>query len=139
MFRTSRPLLLCLLLCLSLLLPACGSKANLSTSGQPQVQQSQSPQSLGFRSVKLAFEAYDFGMSMARDLRKANIITEAQWVQVREKVGRPFYKAIVFADSLLNQYGATDPQNPKLVQALQAMANSQKEFEALVNSFDGGK
>lgn len=76
---------------------------------------------------------------MARDLRKANIITEAQWVQVREKVGRPFYKAIVFADSLLNQYGATDPQNPKLVQALQAMANSQKEFEALVNSFDGGK
>jgi hypothetical protein len=89
----------------------------------------------------MAFDAYDLGMTSLRTLQKQKIITEAQYQDVKNKVGWPFYNAIKAADSAANAWVAatSDSTYTRMVTALQEVANAQKDFTTLITSLQGGK
>ena len=84
----------------------------------------------------MAFNAYDFGMTALRTLQQTKVITEAQYQDVKTKVGWPFYNAIKTADDALQVWvkTSTDDNYGKMNAAFQAMAVGQKDFTALVTS-----
>jgi hypothetical protein len=140
--RKLKFLALALVLLLALA-PACSPKA--ITTGEPAGQaQTQSPEAIAFKTVSIAFDAYDLGMLSLRTLQRTKIITQVQYDAAKKGVAWPLYNAIVAAEKAAHAYATAKPADKeglygKLTQAIFAMAGSQKEFTSLVTSLQGGK
>lgn len=135
--RKSKFLVLLLVLALAL---ACSPKP-VTTGGETPTQ---SPEAIAFKTVSIAFDAYDLGMLSLRTLQRTKIITQVQYDAAKKDVAWPLYNAIVTADKAAQAYATAKPADKeslygKLTQAFLAMAGSQKEFTALVASLQGGK
>ena len=130
---------LVIVLVILLFLVGCAGKQTTTTT-QP------SPEAVAFRAITMAFDAYDMGMFTLRTLQQSpnHIITTAQYESIKTKVAWPLYRAIVAAEAAAEKYAAApaadkDSLYEKLLQALLAITNSQKEFMQVIQSLQGGK
>lgn len=103
-----------------------------------------SQESVAYKAVSIAFDAYDVSMVTLRTLQTANLITLTQYEKVKKDVAWPLYNAIVAADSVAQKYAAALPADKQtlydqLTQALVAVAASQKELATTIKSLQGGK
>jgi hypothetical protein len=119
----------------------CGGGQAVPPTTPVTQTQVQSPKMIAFKTVDMAFDAYDFGMTTLRTLQQQKVITAAQYDSVKAKVGWPFYNAIKLADDAMQAWVAagTDSAYGKMNAAFQGLVDAQKNFTALVNSLQGGK
>lgn len=126
---------LVVLLVVLLLLAGCAGK----TAGvsNPTIE------AVSFKTVSLAFDAYDLGMTTLRTLQKTKVITAAQYTNFKDKYGWPLYLSIKAADDAAQQYAAAPKESKaslegKLTAALQALADNQGKFVKVVNDAQEG-
>lgn len=120
----------------------CGTTGTSGTSGTSVTTVTQqSPKMIAFKTVDMAFDAYDFGMTVLRTLQQQKVITEAQYQDVKTKVGWPFYNAIKLANDAMQSWVAAgnDSTYGKMITAFQGLVTAQKNFTTLVTSLQGGK
>jgi len=117
----------------------CGGGA--VTPGTTVTSQAQSPKMIAYKTVDMAYDAYFFGMTTLRTLQQTNVISEAKYQEIKDKVGWPFYNAIKLADDAVQAWVAagSDSNSDKMTAAFQGLVDAQKNFTALVASLQGGK
>lgn len=133
-----RYLLLSLILLSTLLILGCPKQVPPPSGVHPE---GQSPKMIAFQAVDTAFDVYFLGMTTLRTLQKSGVITEAKFVEVKDKVGWPVYNAIKAADDALQAWvvSSTDANYGKMQVAFKAMGASQKSFSDLLTSLQGGR
>lgn len=108
------------------------------------VSKQETPEQFAFKTINLAFDLYDLGMTTAATLHRTKVITTQQWTQVKD-TGRVLWKAIQSAEAAAENYAkakSTDPQRATLFgemdRAITAMLGSKKEFLSLVEAVQKG-
>lgn len=117
-----------------LLLAGCAGKAGVSN---PTIE------AISFKTITLAFDAYDLGMTTLRTLQRTKVITQAQYTSFKDKYGWPLYQSIKAADDAAQQYAAAPKESKasmegKLTEALKALADNQGKFVKVVNDAQEG-
>jgi hypothetical protein len=103
--------------------------------------QPQSAKAIAYKSMDMAFDAYDLGMTTLRTLQKSGVITAAKYTEIKDKVGWPAYNAIKAADDAVQAWAAAETTSnyDKMTAAFQVMTASQKSFTDLLTSLQGGR
>jgi len=99
-----------------------------------------------YKTIKLAFDLYDLGMTTAATLHRNKVITDQQWTTVKDK-GRVLWNAVRAAEAVSEKYAAAKPGDPEktallndMDRAIGAMLGSKQEFLALIEALQkGGK
>ena len=140
MLRKRNQLPLYLLLLLSLLLILGCPPKQTTVPGVPS-QSSQSAESVAYKTVLMAFDAYDLGMITLRTLQKQNIITEAQYTAIKDKYGWPCWTALKAADVAVNTWVTTKSTSDfeKMNAAFTGMYEIQKLLSNQITQLQGGK
>ena len=136
--RNQLPLYLLLLLSLFLIL---GCPPKLTTTPGVPSQPSQSAESVAYKTVLMAFDAYDLGMITLRILQKQKIITEAQYTAIKDKYGWPCWTALKAADVAVNTWISTKnaADFEKMNQTFTSMYELNRLLSNQITQIQGGK
>lgn len=102
-----------------------------------------SPEALAYKTIDVAFSAYDMGMTTAAELYKQEIISRNEWEAVKE-VGGKFHQAILTAAKLAERWsnaltegneGESATLYQKLLQSLELLKDSQQDFATMINKW----
>lgn len=118
------------------ILIGCAGKGVVNTTQPTSVE------GIAFKTITLAFGAYDLGMTTLRTLERNKVITSAKYKSIKDSVAWPFYKALMAAETAAQEY-ATSPAvskttvEGKLNQALLSLNTFQSIFIETIQDIGG--